>query len=455
MRKLAVAAPALALVLALVLALPAVAGAATVGVDANGVAFSDAAGQDNRVDVDTGDTVGCPAAWCVEIEDDAGAPTSTDPRCAMNGLDTLTCGFTAPLPVVVDLGAGQDLLASFIEPGDTLTGRGGPGNDELYGTSGATTLDGGDGDDALYPDDNPYSLSSVTPGPDIVTGGSGTDTVWYIDHAAGVRVSLDGIANDGGPSDVDNVHPDVERIIGSRFADVLSGSDADNVIEAREGGDQLLGGAGDDQLSGESEHDVIDGGPGADTLTGGSGDDRLTGGPGVDSFNGDSADLLYTGNDTLEAADGVADPWPAARAPTWPPSTRTTRGERGPERLRDGPSREPRGERLRHPRSPGAARQHRPGAGRVPPHRCDRSTAGSRCGAPARCACAGAARCSSPAAPRSRSTPARSGRSVCGCATRARALVRRRGRLAVLAVATSSTPAGPAREDASRSAARS
>jgi hypothetical protein len=77
MRRLALAAPALALVLAF----PAVAGAATVTVNANGVAFSDPAGQDNRVDVDTGDTVGCDAAWCVDFEDDLGAPTSSDPRC--------------------------------------------------------------------------------------------------------------------------------------------------------------------------------------------------------------------------------------------------------------------------------------------------------------------------------------------------------------------------------------
>jgi hemolysin type calcium-binding protein len=222
------------LVLASLAALPSIASAGTVSVS-DAVVFTDPAGQDNRVDVDTGDVVGCETAWCVTIEDDVGAPASSDPRCEAVGADELLCQLAGPLPVVVDLGAGQDLLAAFQQPTDALTGRGGPGNDSLYSTTGPATLEGGDGDDELYPDDNPYSSSTVTPGPDVIAGGPGVDKVWYIGHASGVQVSLDGAANDGGVGEVDNVQTDVEAIVGSRSDDVLVGSDANNVFEGREG----------------------------------------------------------------------------------------------------------------------------------------------------------------------------------------------------------------------------
>jgi hypothetical protein len=304
-RRIAALLPLAAAWLALAAA-PAHAG--TVTLSAQGVAFVDPAGEMNRVDVDTGATLDCPSAWCVEIEDDVGAPSAADPRCASDGLDRLTCDLGAPVPVVIDLGAGDDLLASFIDPADALTARGGPGADRLYGTTGATTLEGGDGDDALYPDDNPYSLSDVPPGPDAVAGGPGADTVWYVGHPAGVRVSLDGAADDGGAGEGDNVGADVEHIVGSRSSDVVIGSAAANRVEGREGDDRIEGGGGDDELSGEDGQDVLDGGGGADRLLGGAGDDGLTGGPGTDSFAGDGTDLFYAGNDRIDAVDGVAEP---------------------------------------------------------------------------------------------------------------------------------------------------
>jgi Ca2+-binding RTX toxin-like protein len=296
-----------------VTAIPAVAAAGTVAIDGSMIVFTDPAGADNRVDVDAGRTIDCPAtaAWCVEIEDDLGPPASSDPRCVSDGLFTTTCALAARGEIVVDLGAGADLLASMTDAGEALTGRGGSGNDELYGRTGTETLDGGDGDDQLYPDDNPYTPSVPPPGPDTVAGGPGNDQVWYLEHQSAVRVSLDGVANDGGATDVDNVMPDVERIIGSGHADVLAGSAAANEIDARDGDDQVTGGDGDDKLYGNNGNDALDGGAGNDTLVGNNNDDTLVGGPGVDSFNGDGAGggfFVVIGNDTIDAVDGNAEP---------------------------------------------------------------------------------------------------------------------------------------------------
>jgi RTX calcium-binding nonapeptide repeat (4 copies) len=294
-------------------AIPAVAAAGTVAIDGSTVVFTDPAGADNRVDVDAGRTIDCPdaAAWCVEIEDDLGPPASSDPRCVSDGLFTTTCALAAQGAIVVDLGSGADLLASMTDAGEVLTGRGGPGNDELYGRAGTETLDGGEGDDQLYPDDNPYTPSVPPPGPDTVAGGPGNDQVWYVEHASGVRVSLDGVANDGGATDIDNVQPDVERIVGSGRADVLAGSAAANEIDARDGDDRVTGGGGDDKLYGNNGNDALDGGGGNDTLVGNNNDDTIVGGPGIDSFNGDGAGggfFEVIGNDTIDAADGRAEP---------------------------------------------------------------------------------------------------------------------------------------------------
>jgi Ca2+-binding RTX toxin-like protein len=313
MARMRLAGMLLALALACAAAVPAVAAAGTVAINGSTVVFTDPAGTNNRVDVDAGRTIDCPvaAAWCVEIEDDLGPPASSDPRCVSDGLFTTTCALAAPGAIVVDLGAGADLLASMTDVGEVLTGRGGPGNDELHGRTGTETLDGGDGDDQLYPDDNPYSMSVPPPGPDSIAGGPGTDQVWYLEHQSAVRVSLDGVANDGGASDVDNVLPDVERIVGSGHADVLTGSAAANEIDARDGDDRITGGGGNDKVYGNNGNDALDGGDGNDTLVGNNNDDTIVGGPGVDSFNGDGAGggfFVVIGNDTIDAADGSAEP---------------------------------------------------------------------------------------------------------------------------------------------------
>jgi hypothetical protein len=77
---------------------------------------------------------------------------------------------------------------------------------------------------------------------DSVSSGNGTDTASYV-RDSGVTVTLDGAANDGGPSENDNVAADVENRIGSRAAEVLTGNASANDID---------GGAGDGGGSGDT-----------------------------------------------------------------------------------------------------------------------------------------------------------------------------------------------------------
>ncbi|HEV8516731.1 MAG TPA: calcium-binding protein, partial [Candidatus Limnocylindrales bacterium] len=133
---------------------------------------------------------------------------------------------------------------------DLLTGSpsgnilsGGAGNDTLNGGGGWDTLIGGAGNDQF-------------------NGGVGTDTVTYLDHAGPVSVDIDGVSDDGGAGESDNVKTDVEKLVGTAASDTLTGGAGNNTLE---------GGAGNDVLSGGAGNDTLIGGPGADMLAGGTG----------------------------------------------------------------------------------------------------------------------------------------------------------------------------------------
>jgi hypothetical protein len=88
----------------------------------------------------------------------------------------------------------------------------------------------------------------------IIHGGAGTDTVRYLQP---VRVSLDGVANDGPAGFAnDNIGTDVE---------VLEGSDGGDLLEGGPGANTLLGDGGDDEIHAiDHTADVIDCGAGDD-----------------------------------------------------------------------------------------------------------------------------------------------------------------------------------------------
>jgi Ca2+-binding RTX toxin-like protein len=148
--------------------------------------------------------------------------------------------------IKVDLGLGNDEVSFDDTPyfvhlsaGVPVTVLGGAGNDTLTGSTRSDLLDGGDGDDGLYPQG----------GNNTVLGGDGNDRI--------------------DPGEDNNL---------------LHGGGGDDFIIARAGNDTVYGDNGHDTLYGGDGDDLIMGGSGADTLDGGAGDDRIYGNRGDDSF---------------------------------------------------------------------------------------------------------------------------------------------------------------------------
>jgi Ca2+-binding RTX toxin-like protein len=232
--------------------------------------------------------------------------------------------------------AGQPrILAEGGDGTDMLNGGDGP--ESLCGGPGDDTLDGGGGNDRLdFPCVDPQT--DQTPGPDTLIGGAGddqlnggpgsplesdklfggvgTDSADYSQRAAALTITLDDAGDDGQAGEGDNVHADVENVIGGSGGDTVVGSGAPNVLDARDGNDVVLGGGADDVLAGGAGNDTLMGEAGGDTLTaadgddglaGGDGNDYLGGGGGADVLDGGASDDMLEGGagiDTLDGADG-------------------------------------------------------------------------------------------------------------------------------------------------------
>jgi hypothetical protein len=159
------------------------------------------------------------------------------------------------------------------EADDTLVGS--DGADALFGGGGRDVLDGRGGDDQLDGGE----------GADVLRGGSGTDAVVY-STSAGVKVSLDSLANDGVAGEGDLVADDIESVftgdgddtlVGGASGELLDGGAGDDRIDGGDGEDHLYGGLGDDQITAaDGQSDAIDCGEGRDVVTADQ-DDRAVG----------------------------------------------------------------------------------------------------------------------------------------------------------------------------------
>ena len=131
----------------------------------------------------------------------------------------------------VDGAAGQDTVLG--GPGaDTLYG--GDGNDVVDAGSGADAVDGGPGDDRL--------LDGLDGDPDRLDGGDGEDVADYSGSRANLRISLNGVADDGGPAEGDDVL--TEDVLTGSGSDVVTGAAGRNVIDTGDG-DDVIGLRGD------------------------------------------------------------------------------------------------------------------------------------------------------------------------------------------------------------------
>ncbi|SMO65928.1 beta strand repeat-containing protein [Paracoccus laeviglucosivorans] len=123
------------------------------------------------------------------------------------------------------------------------------GNDIFTGHIGNDYVDGGAGNDTLI----------GGAGNDTLLGGTGRDMVSYAAAAGGVTVNLalTEAQTLGGGQGTDRLES-IESVIGSNFADRITGNAAAN---------NLIGGAGNDVLAGGMGNDTLNGGTGIDTAS--------------------------------------------------------------------------------------------------------------------------------------------------------------------------------------------
>jgi Ca2+-binding RTX toxin-like protein len=270
---------------------------------------------------------------------------------ARGGADTLAGGAGDD---TLDGGTGNDTATySFIVgtsyPGaDTVTAnlitgtaQGSDGTDQLVGVE---NLTGSGGDDTVTPffnatvqgmgGDDTIIITPSAENTDI-DGGSGNDTLEYTGFGEGVNVNLttqlDGFTN--------FIHSNtIERVIGTPFADTLTGDASAQELDGAGGNDTLNGGGGNDILDGGAGRDTasfatsasaitaslaagtatgngivtltdienLAGSPQADTLIGDSANNTIGGGGGDDTIQGRAGDDILNGGpgtNTVSYAD--------------------------------------------------------------------------------------------------------------------------------------------------------
>lgn len=193
-------------------------------------------------------------------------------------------------------------------------------NDRLFASGTVSQLDGGAGDDLLVGGTGDDRLIGGL-GADTIDGGAGFDTADYSAAAEGVNVDL--LAGNGlmGEAMGDQLR-EIERLIGSGYADVLAGDGRGTVLVGGTGADTLIGHSALDRADysastagvvvnlvtgaasgGDAEGDrligigSVTGTAFADRLTGDDRDNRIMGGLGADVLVGGA------GFDTVDYSD--------------------------------------------------------------------------------------------------------------------------------------------------------
>ncbi len=194
---------------------------------------------------------------------------------------------------------GADRLYGY-DGDDTLSG--GAGNDRIVGGKGDDTLDGGAGRDTI----------DARGGTDQVAGGEGNDVIYAdgadtVDGGAGYdtadyRKSKTGID--------DEKVSGVEKVLGSKHDDTVTGTDGADRLYGYDGDDTLSGGAGNDRVVGGAGDDTLSGGAGRDTIDARGGADQVAGGEGNDYIYADGADTVdggagYDTADYRQSATGI------------------------------------------------------------------------------------------------------------------------------------------------------
>ncbi|MGO1079991.1 calcium-binding protein [Inquilinus sp. CA228] len=202
-------------------------------------------------------------------------------------------------------GAGVDTIRGGIGNDSVDAGS---ENDQVFGEAGNDSLAGGTGDDRLEGGDGNDALDGGA-GADTLVGGAGIDTISYTASAAGIIVSLATGTAEG------DSFSGIEQVMGSGFADTLTGDSAANTLWGMGGGDVLTGGGGGDALKGGAGADRFVYTALSDSAASGLGKDTIrdvSTGDKIDlsaidadgnSTNGDTAFTFGTGDYTRNAGE--------------------------------------------------------------------------------------------------------------------------------------------------------
>ncbi len=152
--------------------------------------------------------------------------------------------------------------------GDSIYGfdhaGGGGGDDFLTGNSAANHLFGGAGDDRI---DGGYGDDTIEggAGADLLFGDQGSNWLSYAGSSAGVTIDLATGLAAGGDAEGDS-YQGFEQVLGSSYADTITGGPRDCTLSGGDGDDTIDGGDGNDTIEGGGGADLMDGGAGIDTL---------------------------------------------------------------------------------------------------------------------------------------------------------------------------------------------
>lgn len=204
-----------------------------------------------------------------------------------DGIDTLLLGergyFSSATGYTFSLAPGASPSGLTITSINNLGG--GSGDDKLTGDDNINILAGADGSDVLIGaggndvlagdgnwimargDITSNSFFEVVErrngddvlegglGDDRLIGGGGTDTASYARAAGSVTVDLSAGTTSG--ADGGDTLSSIENVVGSAYADSLSGTDGNNVLDGGQGNDTLSGGLGNDTYFVSSKGDTI------------------------------------------------------------------------------------------------------------------------------------------------------------------------------------------------------
>ena len=170
---------------------------------------------------------------------------------------------------IISGGSGNDTLLGF-GGNDKLSGGDGDDllqGDDLFGPAGNDTLDGGNGDDDeyAYGGNDTFLEWAAVNGGDLLVGGAGTDLASYALRSTALKLTLNGLYDDGAAGEGDRIGSDVENLTGGKGADLLIGNALANLLTGGIGKDTLKGLAGADTFQTlDKLVDVLDGGTGTD-----------------------------------------------------------------------------------------------------------------------------------------------------------------------------------------------